>query len=718
MKTAEQTKIREVAPISSGGQKNIDRTSVALVIVNVNKELQKLETRDKNKTEYSTEFMDKITRIYEDLIEMLNRFPQFPSDAIDHQDVNLFYPLMKLISISLSQGRDVGHLTDTFALLIWHHLNHAALFQNFMRLFGCDDSIVKPFCQLVLELSPNVQTVYFLYEYWYSRKIMEGSSEEVGEGWHALSMGFIRLVTDNIGECHKILAELENMKSVAIFTKADNKKLTDILVMLIEWLGSETKRELIALMFPSMGLIEILESFSQHEITNVNSRCISKVIETIRYTLMWHDPYFVSTEEAFLDITKNKSISFKLDSKHSILFLLEILDHGEHFNYLESYNLLCYLSMSLKNLNNLLLKGKQELYQQYNQLNSKISLTALLANLNYIISSSLLSIDADNEELPDIISNHFNQTRLPPLPKSDYFFDDFNNKDSFDNDLSLANNNGNLVRLVHCQLLSLHLLLQILRDELYAISIMNTYSADQVNLKLLFRLIDLLFSSLFPSLVFLQKYDDTNGFDTQATRDIIFNIYHKLISIDHKSTQNSLTWVCLINFASDICYFDLRFVPIFESLFTFLVDKTASNKVLEDELVKSGLSFFFSTFKTGDTEYENIKTASKVETSSGLNPICFEISYDDCAFMYAHLKRFPENQNPSTNDQQMNPSYVYSSMQKDPNENRKQYTNTNNNDLLFIFEPKIADSSTPLKTNYVTNFARQQSIHVDQYGKS
>ena len=133
-------------------------------------------------------------------------------------------------------------------------------------------------------------------------------------------------------------------------------------------------------------------------------------------------------KESYFEPFKGQdSISIKLDTKHSILFI------AERYSTMVMTSIICnkllillsYLTISLRNLNNLFLCGKQNLYQQYNQLNSKISLTALLANLNYIVSTSLLSIYTDNEEIPEIISTHFKQTRLPPLPKSDYFFDSF-----------------------------------------------------------------------------------------------------------------------------------------------------------------------------------------------------------------------------------------------------------------------------------------------------
>lgn len=726
MKVTEQTKPTKLGAISGGMVKNIDSTSVALAIVNVNNELQKLETKDKSKANYSGELLRKIKKIYDDLIKMLNRHPQFPSEVIDHQDLNLFYPLMKLISINLSRGEDIVALTDTYGMLLWHHMNHPVLFKSFMRLFTSHDTIMKQFCKLILELAPKLQPVNFLYAYWYTRKVTDALSEDVKDEWHAISMGYVKFVTENVEECYQIILELENMSTVSTFTKDNNKKLTDMLILLIEGLGLESKKELLALMFLTTRLAENLESLSELELSSVNKKSVSKVLEIIRNTLIWNDPCLTSTKKVISSLSKTNSISIKLDTKHSILFILEILDHGNDFNYLHSYNLLSYLTMSLRNLNNLFLCGKQNLYQQYNQLNSKISLTALLANLNYIISTSLLSIYIDNEEIPEIISTHFKRTRLPPLPKSDYFFDSFNTKDPFDNDLSLANNSGNIIRLMHCQSLNLHLLLQILQDELYAISMMNTYSAEQVNLKLIFRLIDLLFSSLFPSLVFLQKYDDHNK-DAKAIRDIILDIYHKLISIDLRYTQNSLMWVCLINFASDICYFDLRFVPIFESLFMFLVDKTASNAIQDDELVKSALDFFFTTFSNQESTYQ-IRGADykKEKSSSHSNSVTVEISYDEYKFMYPHRQHHSVNSDPiteelrmdslTTNDPYINVPHTYPNMQ-DHTESKKHYNNSNNNDLLFIFEPEIANASTPLKSNYVTNFARQQSIHVDQYGK-
>lgn len=704
-------------------QADFDRSHVESAIINVDRELRKFETRGKIKAEYSPEVLDKISGIYDDLIKMLNMYPQFPTGALDGHELNLFCPLMKLISVNLSQGKDIEHLKDTFSMLIWHHFSQPVLFKEFSRSFRAGDAILKQFCMLILDLSTNVGTMDFPSMYWYTRKMIGSLSGEISKSGSVTSISFIRLVTENFEELYKILSDIEDMKEIVVFTNDENKKLGGLLPALIDYFGLKAKAELASLTLFSMGLIGTLESFLQQDISDVNKKCINQILQSSRNIVIWGDPSVIATKDALSSMTKMKNISIKLDSRHSILFLLEVLDHGTQFNYSESYTLICYLSIALKNLGNLLMNGKQDLYLQFNQLNSKLSLTAFLANLNYIISLSLLSSCNDHSELPDLITKHFEQARLPPFPKADYFYDKLNSKDSFDNDLTLSNNCHNLDRLTHCHLLTLHILLQVIRDDLFAISIMNTYSSENITLKLVFRLIDLLYSTLFPSLVFLNANSEY-GINTQVTKDIIFQIYLKIISVDLRSPKNSLIWVCLINFASDICYFDLKYVEIFESLFEYLLDKTASSKILEDDLVKSGLDFFFATFSNSTANYNALVRNSDVTNSSDKQEIV-EISYNEYEFMYAHLQRIQPIQNPnselrienlSTNDTPSGPS-VYANIQKDHNAARKPYNYSNNNDQLLMFNPEMANSSTPLKSNYATNFARQQSIHVDQYGK-
>lgn len=718
----------EAARPETGG--GCDKNMVAAAIVNVNNELKKLDTRAKLVAGYSKAKMERFSEIYDDLIGLLSRYPQFPVDVIGQHDINLFYPLMKLISVNLSQGhwKEVSRLIDTFGVLVWHHLNHPFLYKSLVKDFCADESIVQQFCKLIFELAPKGRRADSMYMYWFTRKVMKPGSEETRELSYAHSVGFVKLVTENISRFHSQLSNLDGMCTGSVSSKDENKALTELLVKLIGEMEVDPERELLTLMCTSMGLLDKLETLRQQEISGINKKCIGKFIEVSRNTLLWQDPAIISSKQAFADMAKNKSMSIRSDCKYSLLFLLEILDHRDTFNYLESHSLLCYLSFSLKNLNNLSLNGKMELYLHYNQLNSKVSLTALLAHLNFVLASSFLSSFGDNEDIPDIITNHFNQSRLPPLPKSDYFFDNIYSTDAFDNDLNLANNKGNVSRLVHCISLNLNLLLQLLKDEFYSISIMNTYSTDQINLKLIFRSIGLIFSSLFTSLVALRKLDDYDKFDVRLSQDFIIDIYSQLVSMDMKCTQNTLTWVCLINFASDVCYFDLRYVPIFESLFNTLMQKSESSKVLEDQLVKSGLSFFFSTFDNGNFNYAMVGKFTDVSKQTHANSPLVEIEYHEYEFMYAHLQgnqdALSKDRRVQTfpgNEQTTNPPYNNPSMLKEQNNytySKQQFNTQPNNDLLFIFEPEIANISTPLKSNYATNFARQQSIHVDQYGKT
>ena len=94
--------------------------------------------------------------------------------------------------------------------------------------------------------------------------------------------------------------------------------------------------------------------------------------------------------------------------------------------------------------------------------------------------------------------------------------------------------------------------------------------------------------------------------------------------------------------------------------------------------------------------------------------------------MYPHRQQQPVNPDTiteelrmdslTTNDPYVNVAHTYPNMQ-DHTESKKHYNNSNNNDLLFIFEPEIANASTPLKSNYVTNFANNKvsmSINIEK----
>lgn len=371
-------------------------------------------------------------------------------------------------------------------------------------------------------------------------------------------------------------------------------------------------------------------------------------------------------------------VSDRSASSIAFNFVLEVIDQHENLDYFLNSalveNLLLVLCVLSKQLD---LRGKLQFFLLYNELNSKISLTVCLLSYNYLIQRNLLKFAGSNDDIPGLVANNFDFLNLPPLSKSDRLCAIIEPAcDSFGNDMKLINQHSCYHNLLYCCILNLDLLTKVIKDEFVALSTMSDNVSDEITQKLVFSLLDLTFSSLFPVLVVLLKVDD--WYLKPTGTKLVYEVFKTLLNMD-ASIEASLIWVNFLNFAHDVCYSDIRFYQVFEQLFAYLIKQ--SEDVKEDPLIRSGLESFVLTFTDGESK-DNLceLLAIKHEPS----PIK-QISVDDLRYLY------PQK---SGGDEQL----------KDTNVETK------------LNSGKPGNSSSVNKS-YLVNSARKPSVHIDQFGK-
>lgn len=358
-------------------------------------------------------------------------------------------------------------------------------------------------------------------------------------------------------------------------------------------------------------------------------------------------------------------------------FLLEVIDQHENLDYFLDSALVQKLLLALCVLNKQLdLGGKLQFFLLYNKLNSKISLTVCLLCYNYLIQRNLLKFAGSNDDIPGLVAKNFDFLNLPPLSKSDRLCAVEPASDSFGNDIRLINQHSCFHNLLYCCILNLNLLTKVINDEFVALSTMSDNASDEIIQKLVFSLLDLTFSCLFPVLVVLLKVDD--WYLRPTGTKLVYEVFKTLLNID-TSIEASLIWVNFLNFAHDVCYSDIRFYQIFEQLFAYLIQQSA--EVKEDPLIRSGLESFVLTFTDGESKDSLCELLAIRQERSPSK----QISLDDLRYLY------PQK---SGGDEQL----------KDTNLETK------------LNSGKPGNSSSANKS-YLVNSARKPSVHIDQFGK-
>ncbi|CUM65048.1 uncharacterized protein PRCAT00002668001 [Priceomyces carsonii] len=617
-------------------------------------------------------------------------------------EINFIVPLANLICLVSKREpkKDLGDFFDIFASLIWHHLKSPHLIQSFISLCRDDECMASLLKVLKDKNTDDSLTCHSISAFWTYKDII---SEESGSkrSLSGVNLDTRQFLSFMLPKATHICKLFQNLINYSKYPKEDNQKSIKInkyLLELLSLLQDDTYAEFCALIcYNSSEAFSILSydpSKETHgsEITNI---CISKILSIASCSILLSD----------INTTAVKRDSFKLCLRNKYLLnfspllnhnnvlqtsykvILDVLDQNNQIAYLSSANVPNYILLSLKSIYGLL-QGKINLYSEFNALKPKISMTTAFLNLNYLLSINLCT-PYNEFEVPAVILANFSHLASAPLPKPNYFFEGIAYDNSFDTSNHLAFCGDNFKQLVQSAILNLSLLSHTFKDEFFAYQFISSSSSGQLYRKIVFKMVDLMISSLFTTLYFVSGTDE-NNIEFNLLTELTHRLFFKMVTINLNTVDNSLIWVSLLNFANDICYADIKNVPIFEDIFQYLIREDSS--ILQDTLVKSGLQLFAATFSDYKSKWETFGRFLQIEDQVACSDFR-NISIEEYGFLYPN--------------QDINFKPISSKSSAPENEDSA---------TIFNFEELANNISTPVKPHYATNSARQQSIHVDQYG--
>ncbi|CCG25069.1 hypothetical protein CORT_0G03920 [Candida orthopsilosis Co 90-125] len=262
----------------------------------------------------------------------------------------------------------------------------------------------------------------------------------------------------------------------------------------------------------------------------------------------------------------------------SLQFILQVLDQG---TALLNSRSITKLSNTFEVINS---SSDYEIYSSYNELKTNTSLITVLLYLNYLLSRNVSSYYIDS--LPNPISSRFKVFELPPLSKPEEFVT---------TPLDLLDESQKPENLYRLQLKVLELIDQYVARECQNLNI----GSGPTQTKLILSFYELLLASILSTRICCKNYSQAKKSCIEQQTSAILNT---ALNLQYNAVNTSRLWVCLINYANDICYSDLRYINNFVELFESLLHQ--NGKVLKDDLVSSGLQFFVDTFKPDHAWFE------------------------------------------------------------------------------------------------------------------
>jgi hypothetical protein len=475
---------------------------------------------------------------------------------------------------------------------------------------------------------------------------------------------FLKVLCDFYLPFSTLVRQLEKDCLASIIPKSIEDHLFDLITMLKTNLESELGT---LLLLDHKTLVESLSIFRKSkQLSSLANKCVEKVFEIIDHFLLPKYPNIFMSNQSLLS-DRFHLLKFLDNLEFSFRFILEMLDHGVFIDYSESPVILSSLALSCSTIYEHLKKNKLETYTIFNKLNSKISFSTMSIYLNFLISMNLMN---GWKTLPKLILSKFKPMFLPPLPRSLEFFLEHTSTDAFGNDCGLVYNSANLDNLSLALTMDLEVMLLVTANEFEGLKLMNTYTTESIQQKLVMKISDFMISSLTSTLIATNSRHD--GIFHDRIQNLVYENLHNLVNSD---TTNSMQWVNLLDFANDICYSDLHCIEILESLFDTLIKMNPD--IGQSSLITSGLKFFIQTFAPNSTQLKAL--GERVFDTEELK----EIHLDDYNYIYD--------------------AYPKPTIRLEPKSSGTVMSHGLQNDNSL--------------RNYATNSARQQSIHVDEYGR-
>lgn len=494
-----------------------------------------------------------------------------------------------------------------------------------------------------------------------------------GKASRGLSEVFLRFLIDEF----PVLLGLVRLLEALAKEPFDNSDLCLSLYAFLEYIYQKHGRmELGTLVFANKGLLETFSRLKSHpSIGETNQKAISSIVALVNLNMVPLHVHWCPGSgklQLVVNLDLHEAIGLQMvDKRECFRHLLEFIDLNATVDFAEETSATTLLVVSL--LNATALSCENRLFHAFNRCHSKISLSVLLTYLTHMVSANLLDFVDSRENIPSIIRSNFALLSLPALarPKS---LCGSPEKDAYGNDLTVVGKADNLANAIYAIALGLNLLSTTLKADFSALSVLSAHFSNQLSLKLVFGKLDLVFSSLATSLMCVEKLSAKEDPTLDSVRKFAYLCFKKVLSLKLPCTDTSMVWVSLINFANDVCFSDVSYVGLFEGLFSELVrdDGPADFGILDDKLVKGGLDFFVESFGDG-TAVGNL--AEMLGHHNQLHDLV-EMDPAEFKFLYSSWKTSSSSETPFQETGQ-----------------------------------------GPASRAYAVNHARQQSVHVDQYGR-
>lgn len=628
-----------------------DNGSVANALAGVRAQLAPLRLSEK--TEIAAPIAEEVKEVYGHVLAVLEG---------NLGEMGLLEPLVATLARSFVPGKvPDDHLVQMLAALVYVHFCSSSLLLE-AALFYSQTRVTEMLAPVLSSFLPLRDVASFARQYRLHKEVT-----------CPLAGGFLRLVVSETPTLLGLMALLEALAKAPV----RNADLYLALYAFLEYMqGSALRAQMGTLFLLNGGLIETLLRLKEDPaVDDTNRKALLSIMAlVVREIVPLHlsGKYSVDMVMKLAPSELHSTISLQYtDKTASVHFLLEFLDLSGTLDFAEDTHATNLLVVSLANA--VELGCENRLFHAFNACNTRISLSVLLANLNYIVAASLLDFVDSKENIPHIVRSNFAQLTLPALARPKHLFAT-SPKDAYGNDLSLSSTAHNLENALYAVALGLKSLSKTLKADFTALSMLNSHSTDHVNLKLVFGLLDLVFSSLTTSLMCVEILSPKEDPSLDSVRTFAYACFESVLSLKLLCTDPSMMWVSLINFANDVCFSDVSYVGLFDKLFFHLVEaSSAAWDVLNDKLARGGLEFFVESFGDG-TATGNL--AEKLgHQSRQLAQV--EMDPEEFRFLHSAEKAMPLNAAPLQVPVQ----------------------------ALVMAKP------------YAVNHSRQQSVHVDQYGK-
>lgn len=670
-------------------------------IIKVSNQLSKIKLHDPIDENKLNQKMDILIKLYSSLANIIRgRLEVIKWHKISEEKVDLIGPLIKLISIAMQQNneRHLKVLVGILASFMWFFLSnddfystfassiHSYAANNFGELSNIFINVKNEIPSTGIISSWNIQNLLSkMPDVMMETKILNLT--------YSYNTYFLRLFFSNIISYSNLLDDLKRCLNIKKpqFTKVENSNLFMVLEEILKIFDSEPNIELFCLLITrDKSLLENLQSsVSNKSLTLTTRNCISRILDHISSLALLNYSILGSNEKLLQKIDNEYLLPLRIlnvDGKENVVnslkFILEAIDQNVNINYLTSSNLANYTLLSVSQIGDYS-TDKFQFYSTFNILNSKISALAMAINLNLVLSLNLMNL-FDDCDVPNLVFAHFSHLKMPPLPKSNSLFRNDKLKDVFQNDCKITNNKENFNKVVESLLRNLVLIYNCYEFEIFSIAMIDL--PKSLAQKILSKFADAIFSSLFTTLMFINKYPNET-LATEFAKNIIYRIIQGLIKIGHPIVVNSMMWINLINFSNDICFYSLANVPIFGGLFKFLVSNGTTG--MEEPLVKSGLEYFITTFIKTDDNFDLL--VSSFNSLPNLTSSFEEISLEDYSFLYPDFESSTVTNN----------SYQ-------PMVDQERFGNSSNT------KNYMGNNSTPLRVTNNQYGARHHSTHIDK----